>query len=346
MFKHPLGLRRQNTDGIGKERMVRRMRNDGWQYRMVWLALACLLLSLAGCGGEKVEQAGQSGVAEQAVPTEAEQAEEAKGNIQDAGELPERLDLANGYGYDEFLVLAATAKAQGDICAEEGLALQAYTFYAAAACELGSMRLGLEHIIAAKTGRSAGEVSEGSLYTSWEELAALFPASPYPDYFEGLSLLAAGDRDAAAACWGRALENAMYPQEGLAFTYLLDMEAEELAAMQSRVQLQETELFSLYEPELYYMERDPRYSYIEYLFGRARDMLAEKDYSRAMDYARTAVLTDPFNGDCFALGAVCALSGSDQENMAYYINEGLLIAPEHEGLQKLLEAYRLGGEGS
>ncbi|MDD3920579.1 MAG: hypothetical protein PHO41_05375 [Eubacteriales bacterium] len=302
-----------------------------------------LLFALAACtpkptAGEGTDAPALPEASEKTVqpdaPTDAAEASVA---------LPETVDVSNGYGYEAFITLAATAEAQGDACAEKGHALQAYTFYAASACTLGSLRFGIENIIAAKTGALTEDVFAGSLYTSWEELAALFPASPYPDYFEGLARLGFGEEAAAVTCWTNAAANAAYPEEGLAFTYLLEESAETLTTLRNDLRVRENALLAKYEPELYEIERSPKNSFVEYLLGITRQKLEEKSYGEAMEYARAAVLLEPFSGDCFTACAVCAMVGSDGAAMAYYINEGLLIDPAHTGLQTLLKAYEAGG---
>ncbi len=305
---------------------------------LVILLLLLTALSLFGSGCKK------SAPAEAPQKAEAATAQPTSGQEEENAALPPSLELGDGYGYDEFLVLAATAEAEGDACVEKGMELQAYTFYAAAACELGSLRLGTEQLIAAKTGALPEEVFEGSLYTSWEELAALFHASPYPDYFEGLSHMCLGEEDAATICWTNAAANAAYPAEGMAFTYLLDMDAEGLTELRDALRQRENALLQKYEPQLLDIGRGPENSFPEYLLGMTREKLAEKNYGEAMEYARAAILAEPFSGDCYAAAALCALTGSDSREMAYYINEGLLTDPGHEGLKTLLEAYGHGGD--
>lgn len=318
--------------------------------RLSAIALFLLLISLTACGGGKESKslgktAEPSAGAEQSSVQTPDGSQSAKqpGEIT-ADSLPDSLDLSGGYGYEEFLVLAATAERQGDACAGEGLDRQAYSFYAASAAELGSLRLCIEGLIAQKTGASIEDVSAGSLYLTYDELAALYPASPYPDYFEGLTHLASGEEDTAAEYWTRAVAGAAYPDEGMAFTYLTELDADALTALREELRGREFALMAKYKPELLYIERGPENSFTEYLLTAARETLTAGDYGSTAQYCEAAILADPFDGDCFGAAAVCALAASDTESMARYINEGLLIEPEHEGLQKLLEAYGHGGD--
>jgi hypothetical protein len=53
-------------------------------------------------------------------------------------------------------------------------------------------------------------------------------ASPYPYYFEGLILHVQGKNDEAEPCYTAALMNPAYPDSGVNFYYLKDMEVTEL----------------------------------------------------------------------------------------------------------------------
>ena len=68
------------------------------------------------------------------------------------------------------------------------------------------------------------------------------------------------------------------------------------------------------------------------------------DYAGALRHFEAALAADPFDGDNFGACALMCLYMSDADMMFYYVNEGLYVDPENEGLNELADALNKVGE--
>lgn len=180
----------------------------------------------------------------------------------------------------------------------------------------------------------------------WDLLAAQSIVSPYPYFFEAISWDYKGKADKASRCYSYALMNPFFPSSPWDFSYWAEMDYTELQAISRRLLKKENEYRASLSLETFSTgsKRDPMSFDDGYLAAKAGELL-EKDASDAGNASRLyelAVLADPFDPSNFAGAALlCGLAG-DMKKAAFYLNEGLLIDPEHEGLLQLAKIWEGG----
>ena len=260
-----------------------------------------LLLSLAACGGSP-------------------------GNPDAVKSEPDSL-------HGRYLAAMAALEAEGDALAAKGLTLQGESYYAFAAASVSSLRYAVEYILFLRgEGESLAAVCEGSLVTGWDDIAAVCYASPYPYYFEGLIMQIQGEDEKADFFYAAALLNPAYPEEDVIFYYLRDLAITELHQMQTDLRAQEEHCYSRIALQTPVIERDVLCFDADYLLLGAGEAIEAEDYATAYGYASAAQRTDPFRADNYSAAALCALLCGDLEAAALYIDEGLILDPEHEGI--------------
>jgi hypothetical protein len=229
------------------------LKNERWQVLkrlLTCLLLAALVFSLAACDGK---------------------------------------DKGGGDGYDAFVKAMTDMKEAGDKMANEGLDFQALSMYAFAGASLSSCRYAVEYILWLKgEGDNIAAVIEGSRSADWNEIAAVCYASPYPYYFEGLVFHVQGKNDEAKPCYTAALLNPAYPEDGVDFYYLKDMEVADLYKLRDELRAKETEVYALITVSPARIERDEYSFYPEYLRAKSKEALEAGDNAGAAAYAKAA----------------------------------------------------------
>lgn len=247
----------------------------------------------------------------------------------------------------QFLKAMDELCASGDKLSEQGLSLQAESYYAFAGASVSALRYAAEYILWLKgEGESLDSFTADSRYAGWDEIASVCYASPYPYYFEGLIFHVQDEKEAAKTAYANALLNPAYPEDGVDFYYLRDMSVEKLYALRDELREKENELYDRYAPRPVTVERDPYLFETTYLRAKSEEAFAAEDYALAADYGRIAVQNDPLDPLNFKCAALCCLYADKAGEAADYLDAGLMLAPEDEGLQTLLTVFtQLGGEG-
>ena len=234
---------------------------------------------------------------------------------------------------------------QGNEYEELGLKIQADYAYGWAAASVSSMRYCVDSLLYLKgEGKSLEETVEGR-FGDWEEIASMNYASPYPWYFEGLVYNAQDKNSEAQSCYEKAIVNPAFSAENdEALSVLLVMPVKELEQLKSKLTELEDEIYAAYEPEKSTYPRKELGFDDKYLRILARESLAAnpEDYRAALQHYEAALRVNPFEGDNFVGCALMSLSMDEIDKAFYYVNEGLYVDPEHEGLNDI--AAVLNGE--
>lgn len=246
-------------------------------------------------------------------------------------------------GLETYINAAENLAGLGDYSAEQGLTVQAESFYSMAQADLASLRFACECILSLRgEEESLEELIEGSSYTDWSSIAALSPSSPYPFYFEGLMYHLQDREEEAVQCWTLAAMYERFPEAGLDLTGLGDMEIKALYTLRDSLRETEDTITARYQAPYLPVARHPYNGSATYLLTVARNYIANEDYETALDYCFAAVNADPYDGNAFAGTALALTSLERFDEAQWYLREGLLIAPEHEGLSILKKLYKEG----
>ena len=185
-------------------------------------------------------------------------------------------------------------------------------------------------------------------YNVWHILASQSPASPFPWVFEGTVAAVKGRTARAAECYSYAIINPNLYRlgEGWDFSFMATLSLQDLVDLNKRLETKEIELKNLYIAK---SNNYPRH-YLNFddawLRSLANDLLVadSTDFSTAYSVYEAAVRANPFEASNFAgCGLTGAMAGYIRE-AAYYINEGLLLDPEHKGLNLLKQAWKGGAQ--
>lgn len=258
------------------------------------------------------------------------------------GRTPDLTEITDAYlgGFTRFYE-------QGNEYAEQGLQIQADYAYGWAAASVSAMRCCADRLISLKCEDRPAEDASGEQTEEWNEIAAMSYASPYPWYFEGLVFSAQGQNDEARACYENALLNSAFsPEHDEALSVMLAMTETELQTVREKAVALEEQIFAVWKPEKTSYPRLELGFDDAYLRALARECLASEpaDYQGALRHYEAALKVDPFEGDNFVGCALAHLYLGETGRTFFYINEGLFVDPEHEGLKKIADA--LNGEGS
>lgn len=236
---------------------------------------------------------------------------------------------------------------RGDEYNKQGLSLQADYAYGWAAASVSSMRYCVDCLLYLKgEGNSLEDVTGGRI-SDWDDIAGFNYASPYPWYFEGLVYNTQDKNDAAQACYEKALLNPAFSAENdEALSVLHVMSIEELKSVKERLIELEDKIFDCWEPKTANYPRQALAFSDLYLRTLARECLSSElpNYKGALRHYEAALRVNPFEGDNFVGCALTQLYLGNTEKTFFYVNEGLFVDPEHEGLLKL--AGILNGEAS
>lgn len=184
------------------------------------------------------------------------------------------------------------------------------------------------------------------IHSMWDQIAAQSPSSPYPYFFEAVLFDYRGEKEKAAEYYANALLNPNSPEKPWDFRFLVDLSQKELNALSKRLKEKEELLKQLFVPDISPRKRDLHSWDDTYLCSLAIDTL--KADSTAVDVAfglyEAALKVNPFEPAYFIGCAYLSAKMGNGKQAAYYINEGLLMAPGHEGLNMLLKAYNKEGD--
>lgn len=233
----------------------------------------------------------------------------------------------------------------GDRAAKLTLDAQSDYYYSLSGAGISSMRYAVEYILWLKgEGEDLTSFTADSLYTGWDTIAGINYASPYPYYFEGLIYHIQGKTEEAVDCYANASIMPLFPEEGLDFFYFKDLKIEELYSLRDELRTQEEALYVSFHPGNSGIPRDYRNYDCSYLCSLAREACDTEDYRMAYLYSKSALKNDAFNAVNYITAAACGIGAEDYITAADYVDEGLLIAPDDEGLKQLSEAIiGLGG---
>lgn len=227
---------------------------------------------------------------------------------------------------------------QGDDYTEMGLQIQADYAYGWAAASVSAMRYCVDCLLYLKgEGQSLEEVVGGRM-GDWDKIASMNYASPYPWYFEGLVYNTQDKNDAAQSCYEKALLNPAFSAEhDEALSVLHVMPVKELKCVKDKLTELEDTIFAVYEPEHIAYPREELGFSDSYLRTLARESLAKNptDYRGALRHYEAAIKVNPFEGDNFVGCALMHLYLKETDKAFFYVNEGLFVDPEHEGLNKI-----------
>jgi tetratricopeptide (TPR) repeat protein len=229
---------------------------------------------------------------------------------------------------------------QGNEYTDQGLQIQAQYAYGWAAASVSAMRYCVDCLLYLEgEGNTLEDVVDGRL-DNWDEIAAMNYASPYPYYFEGLVYDSQGKNEDARLCYEKALINPDFSSENNEpLMILITMSANELKSVKKKLTELEDKIFSTYEPEeVSYPRRELNFS-DKYLRTLARECLAadETDYRGALWHYEVALSVNPFEGDNFVGCALMHLYMGETDKAFFYINEGLFVDPEHDGLNRIAD---------
>jgi tetratricopeptide (TPR) repeat protein len=164
--------------------------------------------------------------------------------------------------------------------------------------------------------------------------------------FQGVAAHARGEEDAARKYFTCAAINPEFSRDAAdAMLAVAALDAGELKTFRAKLAEREDKIYESWAPEAITFPRD-EYSFAgDYLIAKGVEALRadETDYAGAMACFESAIRVDPANADAFAAAALAAFGAGDVAVTARYIDEGLYVEPEHEGLLKLLEGYN--GDG-
>ncbi len=249
---------------------------------------------------------------------------------------------------EQFINAMDEMCSSGDTLKEQGLSLQADSYYAFAGCSVSSLRYAVENILWLKgEGDDLTSFTADSIYTEWDEIASICYASPYPYYFEGLTFHVQAKNEEATKCYENALLNPAYPEDGVNFYFLKDMRVEDLYALRDTLRAKETEIYSKFTPTLIETERDPYLFETSYLRAKSAEAMANGDYTAASIYAKIAVANDPLDAENFKNAVLCCIASEELSEAGRFLDWGMLIAPDDEGLGSLYQVFSQlgGGEG-
>jgi tetratricopeptide (TPR) repeat protein len=234
---------------------------------------------------------------------------------------------------------------QGNEYTDLGLQLQADYAYSWAAASTSSMRYCVDSLLHLKgEGQSLEKLVEGRM-SEWDKIAAMNYASPYPWYFEGLVYNMQDNKDAAQACYEKALLNPAFSAEhNEALSVMLAMSVKDLKAIREKLIGLEDKIFAAYKPEKTAYPREQLGFSDNYLRTMARESLVANptNYRGALGHYEAALKVNPFEGDNFVGCALMHLYLDEIDKAFFYVNEGLFVDPGHEGLNKIADILNGG----
>ena len=257
-----------------------------------------------------------------------------------SGKGPDTAKITDAYidGFTRFYE-------QGNEYTDLGLQLQADYAYGWAASSVSAMRYCIDCLLSMKSeGQTPNEPLDGRI-SDWDKIASLNYASPYPWYFQGLVFNAQDKNDEAQACYEKALLNSAFSAEhDEALSVLLAMSAEDLEMVREKLVALEDKIHAVYEPNQTAYPRETLGFDDVYLRALAKECLEANpaDYRGALRHYEAALKVNPYEGDNFVGCALMHLYLEELDKAFFYVNEGLFVDPEHEGLNEMADILNGG----
>ncbi len=257
-----------------------------------------------------------------------------------------RSSISSASAYTEFKEAMLEIKRMGDDYTENGMKLQAQHYYSIAGSSVSAMRLAVDHILDMK-GESMylddvadaedTNVTAKPIYKDWESIAAISPASPYPYYFEGLIYHIQGNESKAKEAYKNALINPLFSENSAAFYYLNELSIDELSKMRDDLAVIESDIYAIFSPRPYGLERHPMNFNDEYLRAKAKDVLEKEpnEYTEALRYYTAALRVNPFDAKNYASCALISIFNNDVDAAIICVNEGLWVDENNKALNQI-----------
>lgn len=233
----------------------------------------------------------------------------------------------------EYIQDTVTAFEYGMEYDEEGLTRIAESFYGSAASTLSALRYAADCLLGDEIPEDYDRPAD------WDVVASMSWASPAAYFFEGIVLEAQGKADEAGDCFTKAAVNPAFGEVSKDLKEFATIKGDALRRLRDEAARVETEIFALYPPQFSPIVRHENNCNAAYLRGQATELLQkeEPDTEGALQYFHAALTVDPFSGDNYVgfIGLYIVLGDADAA--LSYLNEGLLVDPESEMLNALLE---------
>lgn len=133
-----------------------------------------------------------------------------------------------------------------------------------AGSSISAIRFAIENLLDMK-GEEDLVDSIDNPYTDWGSIGMISFVYPYPYYFEGLIYHIQGNESEAQELYKSAILNSSFPKDGISFYYLNDLNKEELLEMCHELYAMESEIYNVFIPEPYEVDRHPMNYNDEYL---------------------------------------------------------------------------------
>jgi len=220
----------------------------------------------------------------------------------------------------------------------DGLPRVADYLYGTADAGTAAMRFMVDNLLfKAGDGASLGDVV-GDRLADWDAIAALGYASPYPYLFEGFIDEANGDTDAATTCYMSAVANPQLMEDSAYLKTMILLDKSALKRIKTKLTALEDEINAVYAPLDVSIPRDLNNYDDTWLRGQAWTAAQAGDEDTALAFYRVAIAVNPYNGDSYAGAAIVALHMHDGAAMIGYVDDGLLVDPQNDALNKVLQA--------
>lgn len=260
-----------------------------------------------------------------------------------------RSSIGSASAYTQFKEAMLEIKRKGDDYAESGMKLHAQHYYGIAGSSVSAMRLAVDHILdmkgESKYLKDVADVEDINdrddtakpRYKDWESIAAISPASPYPYYFEGLIYHIQGNESKAKEAYQNALINPLFAESSAAFYYLSELGTDELYKMRDELAVIESNIYEIFTPSPYGLERHPMNYNDEYLRAQARDVLEKEsnEYTEALRYYTAALRVNPFDAKNYACCALISIFNNDVDAAITCVNEGLWVDENNKELNQI-----------
>ena len=257
-----------------------------------------------------------------------------------------RSSMGSASAYTEFKEAMLEIKRMGDDYTENGMKLQAQHYYSMAGSSVSAMRLAVDHILDMKgESKYLDDVADAEdtnvtakpTYKDWESIAAISPASPYPYYFEGLIYHIQGNESKAKEAYRNALINPLFSENSAAFYYLSELGIDELSTIRDELAVIESDLYEIFTPRPYGLERHPMNFNDEYLRAKAKDVLEKEpnEYTEALRYYTAALRVNPFDAKNYASCALISIFNNDVDAAITCVNEGLWVDENNKELNQI-----------
>lgn len=171
-------------------------------------------------------------------------------------------------------------------------------------------------------------------------------ASPYPDYFRGLVHDWRGEAEAAEKYYGRASANPWFPRSSFDFSYLADLDLQELDALSKRLVRYQSRYESALSEKSFHFDKDVPTWDADALAREAARLLSDghQDFSQAQDYLEAAARVNPFEAKYVYFCALLSAQLKDAVTTARYLNEALKLDPDNEKLRAAIVVWNSNKE--